>query len=268
MARRSLPVLPEGFADPKLPRGTFSASQYGLYKKCPKAYEFSYVDGIKNPPSGIQLTGTTIHLGAETAHKHLMETQTPPTVEAVKAAMSDHFDVEQEAVASWEEGLDAGKTKDKAMRGYETYHAKALPTVRPMAAEQGFVKKIGVVPMTGFIDLIDAPKPGQLVVADLKHGSASWSQDDVNKDPQFTIYSIVTGIGQVRVDNLVFKKAGPDFSQKTAPRDAQAQRILVEDLEETVDLVKRGVFPKTSIDSWACSEKWCGYWTMCRGRQY
>lgn len=267
MAKRRLPVLPEGFADPKLPRGTFSSSQYGLYKKCPTAYEFSYVQGIKIPPSGIMVTGTSIHAGAEAAHLHVMEKKALPDVEEIKAVAADHFEQEKETVGQWEDGHDAGTTKDKVVRGYEVYHRKALPLVRPVAAEQLFVKKVGTVPTIGYIDLIDAPVAGGLAVADLKTGSSSWSQDDIDRDPQFTLYSLVTGIPVVRVDNLVFLKAGPDYKSKSGARDAAAHRNLVEDYEETADLIKEGVFPKAPLDSWACSPKWCGYWSMCRGRK-
>lgn len=266
MSKRHLPVLPPDFVDPKLPRGTFSASQYNTYKKCPKAYEFSYVEGIKIPPSGILLSGTSVHHGVEQAHVHVIEKGTAPVLDDVKSSISDYFEAEKETVGEWEEGYDAGSTKDKVLRGYEVYHRQALPKVKPVAAEQAFVKRIGTVPMVGFIDLIDAPKPGEMVVADLKTGKASWSQADLDKDVQFSIYSIVTGIRDVRLDNLVFKKAGPDFSQKYSTQTDQGLRNVVEDVEETADLIKRGVFPKTSIDHWSCNPKWCGYWSQCRGR--
>ena len=268
MAKRHLPVLPNGFADPKLPRGTYSASQYGLYKNCAKAYEFSYVEGIKNPPSGVMLTGTSVHAGAEASHLRIIETQKMPSLEEAKAIVGDYFDAEKDTVEKWDEGLDAGTTKDRALGAYAAYHNNGLKAVKPIAAEQLFMKKIGTVPTIGYIDLIDAPNPGQLVVADMKTGKAAWSQTDLEKDPQFTLYSLATGILDVRLDNLVFLKAGPKFSQKTAKRDAQAQAVLVEDYEETTDLIKRGIFPKTSIDSWMCGPQYCGYHSMCRGRQY
>jgi RecB family exonuclease len=136
-----------------------------------------------------------------------------------------------------------------------------------------FLKKVGVVPVVGYIDLIEkvGPEipsesaPFRRVVVDTKTGKQAWSQDDLDRDPQFTLYSLVTGIPDVRVDSLAFLKAGPSYSFKTGSRNAHSQRVLVEDYEETVDLIKRGIFPKAPIDSWACAEKWCPHWNRCRG---
>jgi hypothetical protein len=101
---------------------------------------------------------------------------------------------------------------------------------------------------------------------DLKTSSSKWTAADVEKDTQLTLYSIVYSTPFVRIDNLVPLKAGPAFHRLEARRDLQAKKILIEDLEETTDLIKAGVFPKTQIDSWACSQKWCGYWSLCRGK--
>jgi hypothetical protein len=66
---------------------------------------------------------------------------------------------------------------------------------------------------------------------------------------------------------LVPLKKGPKLTQLGAIRTPRQQAILTEDYEETFDLVKRGIFPKTSIDNWACSAKWCEAWHVCRGKQ-
>lgn len=277
MSKRKLPVLPDGFTDPALPAGTgghFSASQYGLYKKCPKAYEFRYVLGVKRPPSALALKGTVVHAGAEAAHLHVMEHKAPPPVEQITAVVSDVFDATKGEIETWEDATP-GAIKDDAVAAYRVYHRQGLPRVNPVAVEHAFAARVGTVPVIGYIDLIDHVRgparagvedPGKRVVADLKVSSSSWSQADLDKDPQFTLYTIVTGVPAVRVDNLVSLSKGTELKQKESLRDPHAQRILVEDLEETVDLIKRGVFPKTAIDSWACSPKWCGYWAMCRGR--
>jgi hypothetical protein len=274
LARRT-DLVPEDKKDPDLPKGTFSYSQYALYQKCPKAYEFSYVKNIKNPPSGLSFKGQIVHKGAEAAHR-AKQAQSPLELEAGKAIVADEFERGKEEVLEWEEGEDEGKAKDLTVRTYQTYHLKALPKVQPEAVEQPFVLYLDSVPVVGYIDLIDrvggsvhdgVEDLGLPVVADLKMSRQSWSQADLDKDPQFTLYSKVTGIPTVRVDNLVTLKNGPEFKQQTATRDRRHHLVVLEHIAETVDLVKKGIFPKTQIDSWACSEKWCGYWKMCRGRK-
>jgi hypothetical protein len=274
MARRT-DLVPEDKKDSGLPRGTFSYSQYGAYQRCPKSYEYSYVDNIKTPPAALAFKGQVIHRGAEEAHLSIIRTNKIPEIEVIKAVVVDAFDKGKGEVETWEEGEDAGKTKDSAIRLYMTYHLKALPQVHPVAAEQSFVLYLDGTPITGYIDLIDRESagtfagiedPGVPVVADLKVSKASWSQADIDKDAQFTLYSKATGISKVRVDNLVTLKNGPEYKRQTAIRNPRDYEILLEHMAETITLIKKGIFPKTAIDSWVCSGRWCGYWDKCRGK--
>ncbi len=274
--RRPQLVPPEKL-DPKLPKGTFSYSQYGLYQRCPKAYEFAYIKNLKLPPAGPQYKGIVIHRGVEEAHRAVILNGAVPKLAQSQAVVADAFEEGKEEVASWDDDINEGRAKDAAIRGYTAYHLSALPKVNPVAAEQPFVFYLDSMPVTGYIDLIDrkveriegtdVDDPGTLIVADLKVSKASWSQADLDKDPQFTLYSRVTGITTVRVDNLVQLKNGPEFKQKTAKRDGRTHLILLEHMAETAALIKAGVFPKTSIDHWSCSENFCGYWKLCRGRK-
>lgn len=270
---RKLPIIPDGFKDPGLPSGTFSHSQYSKFKTCAKAYEFSYVQGIKLPPAVAMFRGTVVHAGAEAAHDFMIENKALPALEAMRSAVSDRFDKGKEEVQDWD-SEQPGAVKDVSLKLYEKYHVENLPKLRPLAAEEGFVARVGTVPMTGYIDLVEqssgfgAPSPADpLVIADLKTSNSKWSAGDVEKDTQLTLYSIVRKANLVRIDNLVPLKNGPAFHRLESSRNSRDQRVFIEDLEETVDLVKRGIFPKTTIDSWACTEKWCGYWGQCRGRK-
>lgn len=273
--RKQWAVVPDEIKDPQLPKGVFSYSQYSTYKKCGEAYRRQYIEGHRTPPTPGMLQGTLVHVGAEEAHLAMIETGKVPELEAVQAIIKAKFKTESKEVVDWGED----KPEDilaKALKVYEAYHTLGLPKLRPIAAEKPFAMKIGTVPMQGYIDLIDTVsvvlEEGKdpvdtPIVTDMKTSAATWSQNDADLDPQFTLYSIVENVDTVRVDNLVSLKAGPKLVQITSKRDAHAKRVFIEDLEETVDLVKRGIFPKTSIDNWACSKKWCGYYTLCRGKR-
>lgn len=271
--KKSLPLFPDNFVDPKLPKGTFSHSQYSHWRKCGKSYEFRYVQGLEAPASANMFRGTAVHAGAEAAHRHMIEHKTLPALEDMRSKVSDAFDAGQEQVADWD-GEKPGTVKDLAIKLYEKYHTENLPQLRPVAAEEGFAVKVGTVPMTGYIDLVERSagfgKPTDedpLVIADLKTSSSKWSAMEVEKDTQLTLYSIVKKTPLVRIDNLVTLKSGPAFHRFESKRDASRQRVLQEDLEETAEFIRQGVFPKTAIDSWACSSKWCAYWQQCRGRK-
>lgn len=271
--KKSLPVFPPGFADPKLPKGTFSHSQYSKWKTCAKAYEFRYVQGLDTPASVNMFRGTAVHAGTEAAHEFKIGHKLVPVLEAMQEEVANAFEKGKDEVQDWE-GEQQGAVKDSAIRLYAKYHHENLPKLRPVAAEEGFAVRIGTVPLTGFIDLVEqtsgfgTPKADDPVtIVDLKTSSAKWSASDVEKDTQLTLYSMIRRTSLVRIDNLVALKSGPAFHRLESTRSAEQQRVFLEDLEETAEFVRRGVFPKAPIDSWACSAKWCGYWGMCRGRK-
>lgn len=272
MAKRQLPVIPPDLVDEYLPSGVFSHSQYTTYKNCPRAYEFKYVLKETTPTSHVMFRGTSVHAGAEEAHKKIIETRQVPALEAMRAFVGDTFEKEKEEVSDWGEEKQ-GAVKDQALALYTRYHLSNLHLLRPVAAEAPFVVRVGTVPVLGYIDLVEKqttfghPKEDDPeTVVDLKTSNAKWSEADVAKSTQMTLYSIVKGTPFVRIDNLVFTKS-PTFHRFESSRNSHDKRVFIEDLEETADLVKRGIFPKTAIDSWACSERWCAFWSKCRGRR-
>jgi hypothetical protein len=266
--------FPEGFLDEALPQGYFSSSQYNCYKKCGHQYELSYCKKLKLPPSAAMFKGQALHLGAETVLRFVKENGKIPPIELGKEAIVRLFSKSAEQEVVWDEEETEGKAKDDTIAAYYSYYMSLLPNLHPLEIEQCFIKRIGVVPTVGYIDLIDQVPCGKTfqgplrnVICDLKYTKQTWSQDKLDKDPQFTLYSIATGIPFVRVDNIVRKAKGLEVSQKEAIKKPQEQKILVEDYEETVALIKKGVFPKAPIDSWQCSSDWCGYWNRCRGKE-
>lgn len=271
---RKLPVLPEGFGDPRLPQKTFSHSQYSSFKKCGRAYAYSYVEGIKIPPTGALFKGSVIHKGAESALTSVMEDKKLPSLDEAQSFVAGVFEDEQETVEKWEADEPVGIAKDLTIRAYSTYHAQALPKIHPLQVEDGFAIKFGGAPVIGYIDLVDqvrefndAGDAGRKVLADLKTGAATWSQDDADREPQFTLYAHATGISNVRVDNIVFLKKGPEFRQRDTVRTKEQVAVLEEDYADVVNMIHKGIFPMAPIDSWQCTEKWCGYWSRCRGRK-
>jgi putative RecB family exonuclease len=254
--------------DPVLPGGAFSHSQYEAFKACGRAYEFKYVKNLRTPPSPAMARGTAIHAGVETALIAKKEGR-ESSLDAMLALVSDSFDKAKEDITEWGDE-DPGKLKDTAVSLYRVFHAAALPKMNPIEIEEPFVVKVGSVTVRGIIDLVDHEKenpgdPGKIVVADLKTSAAKWSQNEVDKDTQLSLYTAVKGQINARIDNLVSTKT-PAYHRLSTVRGPADHRNLTEDYEQTVDLIKKGVFPMTSMDSWKCTPKWCPYWGNCRGR--
>lgn len=266
----------QDFIDPELPKGTFSNSAYNSYKICGYAYQLKYID--KQPWIGTtqMVRGSSVHKGVEQLLRDKIAGKKTPLAEGLATVAKD-YDERSLTVKDW---LDEkpGELKDRVLKLYEIYHTTVVDNLNPKAVELPFAVKVEGIPMTGFIDLItedaaitvggvaidDAPK--KHVIRDLKTSGKSWSEDQVNKSTQLTLYSHITGVPDVAIDLLLATKK-PVFKSTPAKRVKRDAQVLMEDMHEVVDQIKKGNFPKTSIDNWACGER-CPYWTQCRGRKY
>jgi hypothetical protein len=103
------------------------------------------------------------------------------------------------------------------------------------------------------------------VVSDLKTTTKLWAQQKLDQEPQLTFYAMVEDTDRVRIDFLLDQKSGCKYAPKRATRDSHIKNILVEDVEEAAFLMKKGYFPRCDPTSWACTEKFCGYYKECRG---
>ena len=273
------PYPDKDFFDDGIPKGVLSPSGFGTYRRCPRQFEYSYVQGIISPPGISMVKGKAIHKGAEVVHQHTIDHQKPMPLEEATQRVSDYFDDEKKDVEDWED-TTAGDVKDNTLANFNAYYIAAVPLIRPVAVEKPFAQRIGTVPMRGVMDLIDTapgeysigddpeqPPPAVEVVSDLKTARAKWSEDKVNRHPQLTIYAIVEDTEFVRVDLLLDQKRGCKYSPLRALRDVNEKRVLVEDVEEVVYLIKKGFFPRCDpvLTSWVCTPRFCGYYARCRG---
>jgi len=285
-----------------LPRPALSHSQVDMYQRCARQYYFRYIRDEVRPPGIAMSLGTGVHKGIETTHHHLVDHGIPAAEDVVLSTFSDAFDKASEAISpeAWKkEETTPGELKDDGVKLVKLYNAKIAPQVRPKVGkddkgqeqrgiEQPFSVLIAGVPVIGFIDLVDTNDPSAVlspeevalmikegktisetmrtVVADLKTKQKSFSQGDVEGSLQLTLYSYVTKIPAVRFDQLLRQKV-PKVSRISALRKQQDYLWLQEVYTNVAEAITKGVFPPCSPTEWVCSEKWCGYWSICRGKK-
>ncbi len=272
--------VPDDFKDPRLPSEVFSYSQYMSWLICPTAYEYKYIKKIPTPEYVATTNGSAVHKGIEHSLTAKMAKKLISLDEAL-AVVGDTVDEKAKGIVDWND-TDAGKLKDKALRMYKAWHTGALPKINPIAIEKGFAKKLGDVPTIGYIDLLDqqpalevmgmsaadlAAGPQKIVTVDHKTARAKWSESQLRLNAQLTMYAFVEGTPHVRVDQLVDLKGGAVYHRGESTRNALDAEIFVDHLNEVADMVKRGIFPKTDINSWACNKDHCSYWLLCRGKK-
>jgi len=268
---------PPDFFDDDIPKGVISPSQFNMYRRCAKQFYYRYILELIKPPAVAMIKGTAIHKGAEVVHKNTIKTGKPLSLEEATQAVVDTFDHQKETIEDWEDA-EEGSVKQSAIANFRVYYKQAVPLIRPLAAEKTFALKLGGVPVRGVIDLIDQvpgeyelkddpqkPPPLVEVVSDLKTTTRLWPPQKLNTEPQLTFYALAENTERVRVDFLLDQKSGSRYEAKRALRSVNEKKVLIEDLVEVVELIKKGIFPRCDPTSWGCTEKFCGYYQKCRG---
>jgi hypothetical protein len=264
-----------------LPRGYLSVSQITQYLKCGKAYEFRYVQQKQIPSNNFIVQGRGVHKAAEKLHLSIMaQPETPISSEEMVDVYSDSHETEKpDAVLI--DADDWGKVKDEGVQLTSLYHKGALgktinpdsrqayEPVRPIAAEKVFrvmlkPRNSDPVPFMGVVDIEEATS-----LSDLKTRRKLGSQADADNSIQLTLYAHVLGKPDVRLDQLVKPTVtiGPRYVRKGSLR---TNREVVHALDIVGDVatdIAAGRFSRTNPENWWCSEKWCPYWSGCRGKK-
>jgi len=249
-----------------------SYSSLSMALRCPKQFEYRYIEGKIIPP-GIALgVGRGFHKGAEVNFANKIHTHEDiPRSDILDAAATEYREALSNGVALTDEELPAkdrliGEGLDKTVRLTDLFARQTAPGIQPIEVERKFSFDVGVgIPVIGFIDLVDDLG----TVIDLKTAAKSWSQSQAAKSLQPVFYSIgyrdlfneiltPTFRYLIHVDKK--KPAVQDLTRfvTVAQEDALMNMIRV-----VLQMIKSGVFPPADPGSWACSEKYCGFHKMC-----
>lgn len=284
---------PQGY---KLPTGYLSYSQIEMYLRCAKQYEFRYIHDEKRPPGVSLAMGKSAHHALETTHNHIVDHDIPASDELLSSAFSDGWDAAAKEVPeeSWkDEGIDQGLMKDVGLRLVRQYNARMAPTVKPLVKngvrgiEKKFEVKVNDIPILGYIDLIDTNHAGTFTpeeqslmtakgvnvpsalctaIADFKVKAKSMTAGEVNGSLQMTIYSYAEGIPLVRYDQLLKTKT-PSLKRIASMRTQQDHLWMKEVVTGVAHAINAGAFPACDPTAWVCGPKWCGWFSVCRGKK-
>lgn len=250
-----------------------SPSQIGSYTRCGEAYRRRYIKGERIPPGVALIRGSAVHKGAEFNFKQKVEShqdlKVSDVVDYAVANFDDRVRTEGVFVTPGDEKPEQeliGKAKDETVKLTELLMTDVAPRTQPKAVEER--QKIEVPASThdllGIIDLIDEND----FIVDHKTSAKTKTQDEVNKDSQFTFYALTyrAKFGKdpagVRIENLVLKKK-PEVVSLVTSRDENDYQVLVNRINSVVDAINKGVYTPASEGSWFCSPRFCGYWFSC-----
>ncbi|MBA7475695.1 hypothetical protein ES707_11068 [subsurface metagenome] len=161
-----------------------SYTQIALYQSCPLQYKLQYIDGLKPKDKWYFSFGSTLHLCARYFFK--VRVPPPPSLEELL----------QFYEGNWiSEGYESAEEEAK----YKTYGREILAKFweihntdfrMPVAVERMFYIDIEGVKLRGFLDRVDKLDNGGLSIVDYKTNQELFTQDDLEKNLQLTLYQL------------------------------------------------------------------------------
>lgn len=264
-----------------LPRDHLSASALSMLLRCPRQYEFRYIEQKKEPPRAALIQGSAAHRVFQSYFREVLaggRRLTPDETGELAALSLDDVLAEREAELSKSE-ISAIRDTLPGMASDYVKHVAA--SIEPLAVEEEvrYRSRCGVT-ILGYLDLRHRTGEAGQTIADYKVTNKRWNLSQLADSIQFNLYALMTGIGDIAVHNLIpgATKAASGKAQAGVVDVAPWLRILrrrfagemAEHLENLIEraasLISAGIFVPCDPGVWCCSEAWCGYWKLCRGQ--
>ncbi len=245
-----------------------SFTQLNMFLRCPRQYEFRYIYDLKIPPSGAMVQSKVWHETLEKNYRQKIDSNTDLPL----SDMQDYFATRYDEVLNSEEVLfeedeNPAKLKDQGVSIVATHHKIIAPNVRPATVEEEFCISLGnefPFELKGIWDLIES----EGIIVDNKAYSRTPNQDEIDKDLQFTVYSLGYRALKKQIEknlrmDAVIKTKQPKAVQIQTSRTNEDCRWLLNLIEKVALAIETGVF-YPNPNGWHCSPRFCGYWERCR----
>lgn len=250
-------------------------SHLAMLSRCGVQYEFRYIKGIIKPPAVALIVGSSTHdavgenMSFKKDHGKLLTKEVVQQIarDSINKRWGDGVELDAEEKEQGEATV-RGEAVDVAVALSSIHHDELAPSILPAHIERKWVLELQGFPvdLAGTIDLQET-KARDNVVRDLKTASKSPPAGAANNSDQLTMYSLaVNKLDKVNppvaLDYLVktkVPKAVSQFSERT-PED---HAVLLRRIEAAVNAIQKGAFIPAPQDHWLCSQKFCGFWSIC-----
>jgi hypothetical protein len=248
--------------DAGLPVGYLSSTQVTMYLRCPAQYNFRYVRDIKIPPNMNLVEGITHHQVQEYNNNQYVETNEFVEEDILSDCFVHNLSVNMEEIQDKKEKENKDEVIQrgtKLISDYCNYYRDLfIPIKKP---EQRIEIRISDIPFVLVTDIVSSEG-----VFDYKVVGRQKSKTDVDRDFQLTAYSYSEGNKNVGFISFV-KTKQPKIDVINSRRDESHYNDMKEIVRGVANGIKKGVFPRCDPLTTLCSPKFCGYWSMCRGRK-
>jgi RecB family exonuclease len=237
-----------------------SATQIGMYQRCPRQWAYRYVLKVKSPPDAAILCGSGMHHAAEVGMLEKSVTGENPKPDDAADAARDYVANEfaaGEVVLSQKD--TRGGIVDKAVRLTRKWAEDAAPLVEPVGVEQSFDTEISGVKVIGRFDVVTDSS-----IIDWKSSSRKPARAQIANSPQTEVYALVSGraVNYIYVVDSV--RNGPAVHEAPLTDDEvnTARAVATATVEDVSAGMASGVWPRNR-NGWHCSPDRCGYYRRC-----
>jgi hypothetical protein len=249
-----------------------SYSSISSYQLCARAWRYHYLDKVEVPTASALIFGSAFHGAVEDYVRSKALGQ--------RKALGDCWQTSWEHVSQDEVDWAGELPEQLANTGMKLLTCPdtvvTLEGLNPlMEDDQPVIEKRielhvpGVpLPIIGYIDVIDEYG----VPGDFKTAGRAWTGDQAEKETQPLFYlAALNQLGyrlnpENRFRHYVFVKTRTPQVQVIDSQHSVSQMLwLFQSIKEVWRGIEAGVFPMNP-GSWKCDQKWCPYWSMCRGK--
>ncbi len=248
-----------------------SASSIAEYMECSLLYRFSRIDKLKPEFISDNMTfGSCIHQAlADFPQERIMgNIMTKDELQerfvyhwTIRA--SENEEIKYKGENSFDSFLEQGKA---LLRIYHGNFSDENITVLAIEEPFRFLLDNLPIPIVGVMDLVEEDDQGNIIITDFKTAARSYTEDDVSKNPQLTLYHLASrsnGYGErniiMKLDVLIKTKT-PQFKRYYTVRDRWDETKAAKKIIEVWKGINKGVFIPNDT-SWKCAE--CFYKGAC-----
>ena len=254
-------------------RKLFRQSEIKTFLMCGKRWEFEYALGIKRPSNPTATVGAVVDTGVSKNLAQKVTSGVDLSLDAVLSIGSDDFD-KRKAETEWAPDDDLGQAKDHAVNILRLHHTVLAPKMKPVTVQEKFhIETDGGFDLSGTIDYTLAGG----IIGDTKTTSRARASSFV-----------VERAFQPAMYDYAFRALHPDktpaafrfdiFTRPTKTLAAEYKPIegkvtisdhewLFASIDQVNKAINAGVALPAPEGSWHCSDKWCPYWAMCKGKR-
>lgn len=228
---------------------------------------FRYLMKIKTPSNAALTLGKAIDSAVTANLMQKIVTKKDMPEQEVIALFSDDFD---KAIPEtvWD-GDSPGEQKDLGVKILKVFQNEFSPKIKPKTVQDSFRIETDMgYAIGGTLDVTDESE----FIRDMKTSAKKYSENAVSDSIQATMYDFAyeTKYGKKAAGfafDVVTKTKEPKYQFVSGQVTAAQRERLFQSIKIMHSQINRGEFQFAAEGAWWCSKDWCGYWSLCKGKQ-